>query len=93
VAFALFGQLLADLEHVGFLGMAFPDLAKRLAEVYLSFVEEPQVVREVHCQPSAFVTLTAAVLKIGCFDTASQLVTVSSLAARSWGPSGSTASQ
>ena len=82
-------ELSAQLADVGLIDMPGGDLPEGVREVELGPVQQAEVVREVHAQ--AFLTRTATTLKIGCLDTGSQLVSVSSFAARAvpFGPAAS----
>ena len=79
VTIALAGEPVADVEDVGLVAVRARDLAERLAELALRPVQEPEVVGELR---QGTTTRTAATLKIGCLETGSQPVTVSSFAAR-----------
>jgi hypothetical protein len=49
---ALGGELVADGPHVGLVAVPTADLAEGLAKLDLGAVQKPQVVREMHGQPS-----------------------------------------
>jgi hypothetical protein len=88
VLVALLGQPAAQVEDIRLVGVCLPDFAERRRQFNLSLVQQSEVVDEVHRQPSVtLASRTAAALKSGCFETGSQAVTVSSLAARGTSPS------
>lgn len=89
VGVALGGELRAQVADVDLVAVRGGDLPKGVGEVDLRAVQQPEVVREVHGQ--ALLTRTAATLKMGCLEAGSQLVSVSSFAARAV-PSGPAAS-
>jgi hypothetical protein len=58
VCVALGAQPVADGPDVGLIAMATTDLAEGLRKLDLGAVQKPQLVREMHCQPSTRIAAT-----------------------------------
>ena len=77
---ALLREPVAEVHDVDLAGVTVGDGAERGREPHLGVEQEREVVPELHQATRS--TATAASLNIGCLDTGSQAVTVSSFAAR-----------